>query len=83
MQVLILAGGAYGERMAKICSYLSIPHDVLRNQEHQIIDLELVKDRLSSTKYSNVAVVHCETSSGVLNPVEELGTIVKESQPGL
>ena len=28
-----------------------------------------------------VAVVHCETSSGVVNPIEELGQTVKQYQP--
>jgi len=28
-----------------------------------------------------VAVVHCETSTGVINPIEELGKAVKQYQP--
>ena len=28
--------------------------------------------------FTNVAVVHCETSSGVINPICEIGAIVKE-----
>ena len=32
-------------------------------------------------EYTMVAVVHCETSSGVINPIEELGQIVKQYQP--
>lgn len=80
--MLVLSGGAYGERIAKICSYLSIPHDVLRNPEDAIINLQQVKSVMSDTKYSNVSVVHSETSSGVINPVIELGQLIKQSQPG-
>ena len=81
-QMLVLSGGAYGERIAKICSCLSIPHDVLRNPENSIIDLEEVASALSNNKYSNVAAVHSETSSGVINPVVELGQLIKQHQPG-
>ena len=31
---------------------------------------------------SNVAVVHCETSSGIINPIEDIGRIVHEHAPG-
>jgi 2-aminoethylphosphonate-pyruvate transaminase len=32
-------------------------------------------------QYTMVAVVHCETSTGVINPIEELGKAVKQCQP--
>lgn len=36
----------------------------------------------SGDPYSLVAVVHCETSSGVINPVEDIGKLVREKQAG-
>jgi len=78
----VLSGGAYGERIAKICSYLSINHDVLTNPADTAVDLEKLKGQLSSAPYTNVCVVHCETTSGVVNPVENIGSLVKQILPG-
>ncbi|KAF6033826.1 hypothetical protein EB796_007863 [Bugula neritina] len=80
-RVLVLSGGAYGERIAKICSYLSINHDVLTNPADTAVDLEKLKGQLSSAPYTNVCVVHCETTSGVVNPVENIGSLVKQILP--
>lgn len=41
-----------------------------------------VKEQLQKgDQYAVVAVVHCETSTGVINPIEELGQAVKHYQP--
>ena len=41
-----------------------------------------VKSQLcSGVNYSTVAIVHCETSSGVMNDVEAVGDLVKLHQP--
>ena len=36
----------------------------------------------SDETYTTVAVVHCETSTGIVNDVEAIGQIVKSYQPG-
>ena len=44
----------------------------------------LVEEILKTDKsFTNVAVVHCETSSGVINPIKEIGQVVKTELPGL
>ena len=41
-----------------------------------------MKSKLSSgVSYSTVAVVHCETSSGVMNDVTAVGQLVRQLQP--
>ncbi|PSN34494.1 2-aminoethylphosphonate--pyruvate transaminase [Blattella germanica] len=80
--VLILVNGAYGNRMKKICDAVGIPSDALEFSEDSMVDLGKVKEHLQKGKeYTLIAVVHCETSSGVLNPIEELGQMVKQYQP--
>ena len=81
-RVLIVANGAYGKRMGQICQVAGIECEVLRFAEIFPVDLEKVRARLSSgLKFSAVCVVHCETSSGVMNDVESLGRLVRETQP--
>ena len=33
-------------------------------------------------KITHVAVVHCETSSGIINPVTKIGKAIKDIRPG-
>ncbi|KAJ4449186.1 hypothetical protein ANN_00583 [Periplaneta americana] len=81
-RVLILLNGAYGRRMKKVCDVTGIAADVAEFPEDGIVDVAKVKELLQrGVQYSVVAVVHCETSSGVINPVEELGRTVKQYQP--
>ncbi len=75
-KVLLIENGAYGQRMIKICRTLNIPHDVLSFNEVERVQIDVVADKLKSNEYTHVAIVHCETSSGILNPIEEIGELV-------
>lgn len=81
-RVLILSNGAYGKRMKKICDSSSIPCDIFEFPEDSAVDVAKVKEQLQKgDQYAVVAVVHCETSTGVINPIEKLGQAVKYYQP--
>ena len=75
-RLLIAANGAYGERMAAMARGLQLPHTVLRRSERRALDAAAVMRavaRKGPGAYSAVAVVHHETTAGVLNPVAEIG----------
>ncbi len=79
-KLLVLANGAYGERIAQMALQLGIKHLVLRSGESETVDLSELRRLLQNDpQITNVAVVHCETTTGVLNPIEEIGPIVKEA----
>jgi len=81
-RVLVIANGAYGKRMQKICQVAGIECDIIMSSEVLPVDVEQVKSQLcSGVKYSTVAIVHCETSSGVMNDVEAVGHLVRLHQP--
>ncbi|BFZ07174.1 hypothetical protein BsWGS_10212 [Bradybaena similaris] len=81
-KALIIENGAYGKRMVKICEAAGIACDVQSFQEDRQVEPEVIDDALSGrTHYNLVAVVHSETSSGVINPVTEVGNIVKSRSP--
>jgi 2-aminoethylphosphonate-pyruvate transaminase len=75
--VLVPQNGAYCKRIAKICSILGRRTTAIEYEERQPvkpadIDAALKKD----PSITHVALVHCETSTGVLNPLKEIAEIV-------
>ncbi len=73
-KLLILSNGAYGERMLTIARRHRLAVDALRWAENEAVDPDAVRDRLAQDPaVTHVAVVHCETSTGLVNPVEAIG----------
>lgn len=78
-KLLILSNGAYGERMIQMAGHLKIPVTPLRTREDQIPDPGVVRSMLlADPGITHVAVVHCETTTGILNPIAEIGAVVRE-----
>lgn len=77
-KVAVLANGAYGERMALMLQHAGIDHVVGRNAEDSPHDPAAL-DRLlaGDPAITHVAVVHCETTTGLLNPINELGAVCR------
>jgi len=79
-KLLVIINGAYGKRLAKIASLLKIETVTLECSENKTPDLEQIKSTLKANpKITNVAVVHCETTTGIINPIKEIGSIVKNA----
>src|SRR5688572_139966 len=78
-KILILVNGAYGERMVKIVARYGLAHEVLRCAENEVIDAGRVREKLADAAITHVAVVHCETTTGILNPVNEIGAVTREA----
>jgi 2-aminoethylphosphonate-pyruvate transaminase len=77
-KLLVLVNGAYGERMVEIARRLRIAVAILQSGETQPPDPAGLEAALrADPAISHVAVVHCETTTGILNPVEALGRMVK------
>jgi 2-aminoethylphosphonate-pyruvate transaminase len=75
-KLLILVNGAYGARMARICEYYRRAHQVLEAPEDRPVDPAALDGALAADlTITHVAVVHCETTSGILNPVEEVAAV--------
>ena len=75
-KVLLLVNGAYGHRAAKICAIAGHAHLVHETAEDKPPDLAKLEAALASDKaITHVFAVHCETTSGILNPLEEIAAI--------
>ncbi len=72
-KALVLANGAYGLRIAKILERIGRDHTLIDKGDYLPPRGEEVSAALSADpKITHVVVVHCETSSGILNPIEEI-----------
>lgn len=79
-KLLALVNGIYGERIVEIARRLGISTAVQDNVELRPPDLEELKRNLEEDPaVTHVIAVHCETTTGILNPVEEVAKIVKEA----
>ena len=77
-KLLICSNGAYGDRMGNIAEYYHIDYDMLAFEETEQVSVEYVDDYLSNNSdITHVAFVHCETTTGILNPINELSHVVK------
>ncbi len=77
-KLLILTNGAYGDRMAEIAVRCSIDHTVLAFDEKTPVDTFKLESALrQDTCITHLAVVHCETTTGILNPISEIGKIAQ------
>lgn len=75
-RLLVLVNGAYGRRMAQIAGVHGIAVETLETAENRGIEAHAVGERLAGAGFTHVAVVHCETTSGIVNPVDRIGEVV-------
>ena len=61
---------------------LGIPYHHESFPETEAVSVTRVEELLQAQTYNLVSVVHCETSSGMINPVESIGTLVHKYAPG-
>ena len=78
-KLLVLVNGAYGERIVQMAQYLKIAHTVLRTPEDALPEFPVIESALADDpSITHVACVHCETTTGILNPIADVGRIVKK-----
>lgn len=83
-KALILVNGAYGHRMAKILTYAERAFEVMETPEDTVPDTAQLTSKLAQdSTITHVLVVHCETTSGILNPIQDIADIVKDAERSL
>ena len=77
--LLILANGAYGERIAKMAAVHQLNHYVVRIEEDKIVTPVATESFLEAhPEVTHVACIHSETTTGLFNPVGEIGAVCKK-----
>lgn len=79
--VLILANGVYGKRMVDMAKVLDLPYIAYEVAENQPFDIKAVHDILQrNPTITHLAMVHCETTTGILNDLTEISTLTHQYQ---
>ena len=78
-KLLIIANGAYGMRMCEIAKHAKLSYTLYQEEYDKIPDAGIVQRILEKDKkITHVAMVHSETTSGILNDIEAVAKVVKE-----
>lgn len=79
-KTLVLVNGAYGSRIAETLAYLGRDHTIIDKGDYLPPRASEVAAALEAdAAISHVVVVHCETSSGILNPIKEISDTVYQA----
>ena len=77
-KLLVIINGAYGRRIAKIASVLNIETVIVESHEDMKPDLKKIEAVLKEdSQITHVVIVHCETTTGLVNPIKEIGSLVR------
>ena len=74
----VFSVGAFGKRWYEMAISNNVPADLFEVELGQAITPEMVDKELATGQYDLVAVTHNETSTGVMNPIKEIGEVVKK-----
>jgi aspartate aminotransferase-like enzyme len=74
---LNLVNGAFSKRWHEATVGNGVPCDVLENPWDQAIKAEQVDEKLAGGAYDAVTLVFNETSTGMMNPLEEIAEVVR------
>ncbi|HEX4649499.1 MAG TPA: 2-aminoethylphosphonate--pyruvate transaminase [Steroidobacteraceae bacterium] len=82
--VLVPQNGAYCQRIARICRVLGRRLTTIDYAEDtQVAATDIERSLAQNPSITHVALVHCETSTGILNPLEEVAAVVARHGKGL
>lgn len=77
-KLLILTNGAYGKRMAQIADYYHINYVLVSLHETELVTGEVARRALEEHPgITHLSMVHSETTTGLLNPIEEVAEVIK------
>jgi 2-aminoethylphosphonate-pyruvate transaminase len=83
-KVLVPDNGAYCKRITRILEYTGRQAVVLTHGENEAASLAKIESALADdAAITHVALVHCETSAGILNPLAPIAAIVANHGRGL
>lgn len=78
---LVVQGGKFGERWTELCKAYGITAEILDVEWGKAVDPEEIRSRVQTpdSKVKAVFVTLCETSTGVVNDIEAIGKVIKET----
>lgn len=74
----VFSVGAFGKRWYEMAITNNVAADLFEVEMGNATTPEMVEEALKTGKYDLVAVTHNETSTGVMNPIEAIGEVIKK-----
>jgi aspartate aminotransferase-like enzyme len=74
----IFSVGAFGDRWYKMAAANGVPADLFSSESGKPTTAKMVDDALSTGKYDLVTITHNETSTGIMNPVDEIAQVLRK-----
>jgi alanine-glyoxylate transaminase/serine-glyoxylate transaminase/serine-pyruvate transaminase len=78
--VLVGVNGVFGTRMVDVAERCGAEVDMVEAQWGMALDPAQFRAAMEKKPYKLVAIVHAETSTGVLQPIEEIARLVHEHE---
>jgi 2-aminoethylphosphonate-pyruvate transaminase len=77
-RTLVAANGAYGDRAARILERIGRPVVKIDKGDSTVLDADEIAAKLDEDMtITHVWVIHCETTSGIVNPIAGIAKVVK------
>ncbi len=70
--------GAFGDRWYKMATSNNVPADLFTSEPGKPTTPDMVDQALSTGKYDLITITHNETSTGVMNPAEEIAQVMRK-----
>lgn len=79
----VFSTGAFGDKFFKLCTGNGVPADKYKVEAGKGITVDYVKENLAKDDYDLITVQQNETSTGIQNPIKEIGDFLKENYPDI
>lgn len=80
-KALVLSHGFFGDRFLDILEEDGFNYDKIQSKWGEVIDLNLIYEKLKKEKFSLITITHVDTSTGILAPIENYMKVIKEVSP--
>ena len=74
----VFSVGAFGDRWYKMATANNVPADIFKSELGKPTTPEMVEEALATGKYDLITITHNETSTAIMNPVEEIAEVVRK-----
>lgn len=76
--LLILVNGAYGRRLQRMAEIHGVKHLVCEFPENEEISADKISHLMHQHSFTHCSIVHCETTTGIINDIESVGELCEE-----
>jgi 2-aminoethylphosphonate-pyruvate transaminase len=77
-RLIVINNGSYGERLAKIASVYKLRHTVFESSAYEALDIEKLEYEFKTGRYTHLGIVYHETTTGLLNRIDQIGPLAKK-----